>query len=144
MPDIKLTFIQNSLREFMQRAEAAMISAGHKGKIDINSISYKVLQNGGGALGQLSFNDYLRFVDMGVGRGHPLGGLKATTAALQASKKVGLIQVKDNVRKSKKIYSKPVYGELGFLYGKLLYGFTEETIAVLKAELENNGATTSP
>jgi len=122
----------------MERAEAAMESAGHKGKIDINSISYKVLQNGGGALGQLSFNDYLRFVDMGVGRGHPLGGLASTTVALQASKKVGLAQVKDNVRKPKKIYSKPVYGELGFLYGKLLYGFTEETIAVLKAELEAN------
>ena len=136
MPDIKLTFIQSALREFMQRAEAAMESAGHKKKIDINSISYKVLQNGGGALGQLSFNDYLRFVDMGVGRGHPLGGLRATTETLQASNKTGLSLVKDKIRKPKKIYAKPVYGELGFLYGKLLYGFTEETIAAIKAEME--------
>jgi hypothetical protein len=137
MPDIKLTFIQNTLREFLQRVQAAMESSGHQKKIDINSISHKILENGGGALGQLSFNDYLRFVDMGVGRGHPLGGLTATSVALQSSNKTGLAQVKDKTRKPKKIYAKPAYGELGFLYGKLLYGFTEETIAALKEEMEN-------
>lgn len=134
--DIKLTFIQRALAEYMQRVEAAMKSAGQKNKIDINSLSYKILQNGGGALGQLSFNDYLRFVDMGVGRGHPLGGLAATSVALQSRNKEGLALVKDKTRKPKKIYAKPAYGELGHLYGKLLYGFTEETIAMLKAELE--------
>lgn len=113
-----------------------MVQSGHKNKIEIDSVSYKILQNGGGALGQLSFNDYLRFVDMGVGRGHPLGGLKATTVALQASKKEGLALVKDNIRKPKKIYAKPAYSQLGHLYGKLLYGYTQETIDALKAELE--------
>lgn len=136
MPDIKTTFIQRALQDYLQVVEAAMESAGHKNKIDINSLSHKILQNGGGALGQLSFNDYLRFVDMGVGRGHPLGGLKATSVALQASNKTGLALVKDRTRKPKKIYAKPAYSQLGHLTGKLLYGYTEETIAALKAELE--------
>lgn len=134
--DIKQTFIQNCLRDFMERAQLAMEAAGHSKKIDINSISYKILQQGGGALGQLSFNDYLRFVDMGVGRGHPLGGLQATTVALQSRHQEGIALIKDRVRKPKKIYAKPVYGLLGHLYGKLLYGFTEETIAALKEEME--------
>ena len=137
MPDLKQTFIQRSLQDFLQAVEAAMVQSGHKNKIEIDSVSYKILQNGGGALGQLSFNDYLRFVDMGVGRGHPLGGLKATSVALQASKKEGLALVKDNIRKPKKIYAKPAYSQLGHLTGKLLYGYTQETINALKAELES-------
>lgn len=143
MSDIKLTFIQRALQDYMQTVENAMRTAASRTKMGvtdegIKSLSHKILQNGGGALGQLSFRDYLRFVDMGVGRGHPLGGLRATSVALQSRNKEGLAQIKDNIRKPKKVYAKPAYSQLGHLYGKLLYGFTEETIAALKAEMEGN------
>lgn len=141
MPDIKNTFIQRSLQEYLRAVENAMRAAAQKTKMNVTgegiaSISHKVLQAGGGALGELSFNEYLRFVDMGVGRAHPLGGLKATEVALQSSKKTGFALEKDKTRKPKKIYSKPAYGLLGSLYGKLSYGYTEEVIAALKQELQ--------
>ena len=41
------------------------------------------------------------------------------------------------LRKPKKIYSKIAYGKLNFLQGQLLYGYTEETIATLKNEMQN-------
>lgn len=75
-------------------------------------------------------------VDMGAGKGHPLGGLSAVGVELQASKTKGLALVKDKGRKPKKIYAKIAYGKLSYLQGKLLHGFTEEAIAELKAELE--------
>ena len=83
----------------------------------------------------LSFDEALRFVDMGVGFKHPLGGLTKTRVALQASRQNGDVFVKDSMRKPKKIYAKVAYGNLNWLEGKILYGFTEETIAMLKEEL---------
>lgn len=146
MPDIKQTFIQRALQQYLQEVEELMDRSFTKNKVGVTgegaaSIAHKALQSGGGALGQLSFKEYLRFVDMGAGRGHPLGGLKATEVSLLASNKTGLALVKDKTRKPKKIYAKVAYGKLGSLYGKLLYGYTEEAIAMLKAELEN---TTQP
>ena len=73
---------------------------------------------------------------MGAGRGHPLGGLTAVTVTLQASRKKGLAQVADRIRKPKKIYSKIVYSRVPYLHNRLLYGYTEETIALLKQELQ--------
>jgi len=101
----------------------------------IRSLSYQALQQGNGGVANLSFNEYLRFVDMGVGRAHPLGGLKSMRVTLQASKKEGLAQVKDKVRRPKKIYSKIAYGKLNWLENKLLHGYTQETVEMLKAEL---------
>ena len=97
-----------------------------------SSLSSTANENGG----RLSFREYLRFVDMGVGRSHPLGGLKRTKVALQASRQTGEILTKDNTRKAKKVYSKNAYGNLNWLQGKILYGYTEETIEMLKKELE--------
>lgn len=106
----------------------------------IESISYEALQLGeGGATGNLSFNEYLRFVDMGVGRAHPLGGLRSMRVTLQSRHQEGLALVKDKVRKPKKIYSKIAYGKLTWLENKLLHGYTEETVALLKAEIEKGG-----
>jgi len=104
----------------------------------INSLAYTAVMNGAeGGIANLSFDQALRFVDMGVGRGHPLGGLKSTRISLLSQKKSGMIKVKDNTRKPKKIYSKIAYGKLTWLQNKLLYGYTEEVVAALKKELEN-------
>jgi len=140
--DLKLTFIQNCLNEYMQRVTAAMRLAAQRKKVGvtqegINSLAYQTLQSGAGAFANLSFKEYLRFVDMGVGRGHPLGGLTTMKKTLQTLSKNGFEQLKDKERKPKKIYSPVVYGNLNYLIGKLSYGFTEETIALLKQNLTN-------
>jgi hypothetical protein len=140
--DLKTTFIQKSLAEYMLMVANSMRAMAIKKKVGvtndaINSIAYKTLQQGGGAMAQLSFKEYLRFVDMGVGRAHPLGGLTAMKVSLQSKQHEALALVKDKARKPKTIYSKSAYGKLGWLNNKLLYGFTEETIALLKTELEN-------
>lgn len=141
--DLKTAFILKALNEYNVRAIAEARAAMKRAHVGVteegyNSFAYKAFQRGEGAYSNLSFKEYLRFVDMGAGRGHPLGGLTATTVALQSQKKTGLSLVKDKVRKPKKIYSKIVYGNLGYLYGKLLYGYTQETIDALKNELEQN------
>lgn len=102
----------------------------------IKSLAYQAAQRGGGAVAHLSFKEYLRFVDMGVGRGHPLGGLKTTKITLQAKRQSGYALVKNNDRKAKKIYSKIAYGKLTHLQNKLLHGYTEETIAMLKQQMQ--------
>lgn len=125
------------MRAEMRRLKIGVTDEGY------NSMAYKVFQTGNsGAYSNLSFNEYLRMVDMGAGRGHPIGSLSAVGVSLQASKKQGLSFVKDKTRKPKKIYAKIVYGKLPHLTGKLLYGFTDEAIAELKAELESKNLTT--
>jgi len=138
--DLKQTFILKCLNTFLQEGARAMIAAGAKNKIGksgegLKSISYNALQSGGGAVGQLKFREYLRFVDMGVGRGHPLGGLSSMKVTLQAQNKEGYAQVKSKIRKPKKVYSKPVYGNIVYLQNQLLYGYTETTIQMLKKEI---------
>ena len=102
----------------------------------LRSISGSVTMKAAGGASLLSFKEYLRFVDMGVGRKHPLGGLKETIVSLKAQDKEGIAFAKDNVRRPKKVYSKTAYGNLTTLYNRLLYGFTEETVAMLKKEIE--------
>lgn len=140
---IKTSFIQKCMLQYLDQVEALMKASAAKNKVGVTgegvkSIAYKALQQSGGVMGQLSFKEYLRFIDMGAGRAHPLGGLKSMEVALKANKYVGLAKVKDRVRKPKKIYAKEAYGKLGWLYAKLLYGFSEETIAAIKAELEQS------
>jgi hypothetical protein len=142
MSNLKTTFIQKALAQYMQDVTAVMKVAAQRANVGvtdeaIKSLSYEALELGDGGKASLSFLEYLRFVDMGVGRAHPLGGLKTMRVTLQASKKTGLAQVKDNVRKPKKIYSKLAYSKLGWLQNKLLYGYTKETIEQLKSEMQN-------
>jgi hypothetical protein len=141
MADLKQTFILRCLSQYMADVQAAMHVTASRMKIGvtndaINSIAYKVAAQSAGAVASLSFKEYLRMVDMGVGRGHPLGGLKSMKLTLQASKAEGYSQVHKN-RQSKKIYSKIAYGKITWLQNKLLYGYTEETIAMLKSEIKN-------
>jgi hypothetical protein len=143
---LKLSFINKALVEFNERTIAQMRADAARQKISVTgdglkSLAYKVYEQTSGGSSTLSFHEYLRMVDMGAGRGHPLGGLRSTLVSLQSQNKVGFAQVKDNVRKPKKFYSKKAYGNLSGLYNRLLYGYTEEVIAQLKQELNNEQKT---
>lgn len=138
--ELKAAFIQKVLADYNKDVIETMRIAMRRAGVGVSdeayrSLAYQVFQSGGGAYSNLSFKEYLRFVDMGVGRGHPLGGLTAVTVTLQASKQQGLAQVKDKIRKPRKIYSKIAYGKLVYMENRLLHGFTEEAIAAIKQEL---------
>jgi len=90
------------------------------------SLAYSIQTLGNSSVqGELSFDQVGRFLDMGVNKHNPLGGVKEIGTALQA--KSGM--------KPRKIYASIVYGNLNGLMGDLLYGFSEETIQTLKKEL---------
>lgn len=139
--DLKLTFQQQVLTQYNQDCIAAMQAMMRRMKIGkteegYNSFAYEAMMQGASSTSTLSFREYLRFVDMGVGRAHPLGGLTTMKVTLQAQRKEGEAFVKDKTRRPKKFYSKIVYGKLTWLQNKLLYGYTEETIDMLKANLQ--------
>lgn len=140
---MKQAFISRALNTFNTRVIAQMQIAAKRAGIGVTgeglqSLAYQVAASGEGAISKLSFKEYLRMVDMGAGRGHPLGGLKSTLVTLQASNKSGFAQTKDNVRKPKTfLYGKIAYGNLTGLQNELLYGYTEEAIAALKEEMQN-------
>src|SRR5690606_39153226 len=96
------------------------------------SIDYSTYMGGKGAGGALRFLQFGRMIDMGVGRAHPLGGLRATTVALKSSNQTGAVLQKSKIRKPKKFYSKIAYGNLNFLINKISHGFTEDMIKSLK------------
>jgi hypothetical protein len=143
--DLKTTFMQKAVREYMESVREGMRRAGARLKVNdtgdaLATISYAAAISGPADVSaSLSFKEYLRFVDMGVGKGRPLGGLKEVRQTLQASNNVGVVL--KSTRKPKKVYSKVAYGNLTWLENKLLYGLTEETIAALKAELEQKTTT---
>lgn len=147
MADLKQTFILRCLKEYNERVIAAMRRELQRLKVNDTgegerSLAFEVFKSSAdGAYSTLSFNEYLRMVDMGVGRGYPLGGLKSMSVELQASKKRGIGYVNKR-RKVKKIYASIAYGNLSTLTGKLLYGLTDEVIAQLKQELEQKNTTT--
>ena len=133
-------FIIKCLNDYMNSLENTMrISAKRMGigisQEAINSLSFVTAAAGTGAVSQLSFKQYLRFVDMGVGKGHPLGGMTSMKLTLLSQKKTGSVQLNKNGRKPKKVYSKPAYGKLNWLENQLLYGYSEQTKALLQAEL---------
>lgn len=145
--DLKQTFILQNVQQYLRDVKSIMeISIARKKAIDtaelLKSITSRARANGGGATGELLFKEYGRMVDMGAGRGHPLGGLKATTVNLQSRKQSGKVFVKDNTRKPKKIYASVAYGRLIYLSNRLLYGYTEAAIAALQ-NMKNAGNTTT-
>ena len=142
MPDFKQAFIAKALHNYHVDLIATMRMVAKRANINVTgagmaSLAYQVAQEGNGAVSKLSFHEYLRMVDMGAGRGHPLGGLKNTLVQLQSRNKSGFAQSKDNIRKPKTfLYSKLAYGKLVGLQNQLLYGYTEEAINLLKKELQ--------
>ena len=95
------------------------------------SPSSRVSEIGAGGEAVLLFKEYGRYLDMGVNKYNPLGGVKQIGVALQNASD------KNKGMKPRKIYSPVAYGKLNGLMGDLLYGYTEETIQALKNELEN-------
>ncbi len=136
-------FIIKCLNDYMSNLEDTMritakrLGVGVTGEA-INSLSYVTAAAGNGAVSRLSFKQYLRFVDMGVSKGHPLGGMTSMKVTLLSQKKTGDVHLNKNGKKPKKIYSKPAYGKLNWLENQLLYGYSEETKALLHAELTNS------
>jgi hypothetical protein len=126
--------MQEVIKGMQQAARRANVGVTDEA---IKSLSYDALQQGAGGLANLSFKEYLRMVDMGAGRAHPLGGLTGMRVSLQSRRQEGIAQAKDNVRKPKKVYSKQAYGKLTWLQNKLLHGYTEQTIETLKQEMQN-------
>lgn len=141
MPDYKASFIVKKLSAYHEKLKDRIRSIAKRKGIGvtdegINSIAYQVAQSGEGAVSQMSFKEYLRMVDMGAGRAHPVGGLSTSRTILQASRKKGYSTVKDKVRRPKTfLYSKNAYGLLTGLENDLLYGYTEEAIEEIKTEL---------
>ncbi len=147
MADLKSTFLSRRLNEYNREVIELMRRTMISKKVGVTgegerSLAYTALVNGTSGTTKLSFKEYLRFVDMGAGRGHPLGGLRSVRVELASRNGGGNAFRKDNTFKAKKIYSKIVYGKLPALHNQLLYGFTEETIAALKAELQQLQQTT--
>ena len=140
MSAIKTAFIAAALREYMSMTKAGMRTAMRRARVGSTGAAEASLDDTvSDTRAELSFKEYLRFVDMGVGKGNPIGGMKATRVALQGSSTVGMVQTKNNSRKAKKIYSKVAYGNLSWLQGKILFGYSEEVIEMLKKELEGTG-----
>lgn len=143
MDSLQLSFVRQCLVDYNESVIETMKIAAKRLNIGVTgeglqSLAYQALQEGGGAVSKLSFKEYLRMVDMGAGRKHPLGGLTEVTVALKTLSHRGTKQVKDGVRKPKKFYSKIAYGKLTWLENKLLHGYTEETINQLKQQLSGS------
>jgi hypothetical protein len=137
--DLKIAFVQKALADYMAGVIAAMRRKIMKTDARVtdellNSFAFQTFQRDAEGNANLSFSEWGRFIDMGFGRGHPLGGIQATSDTLK--EKSG--------RKPNKIYSPIAYGKLDGLIGDLMYGFTEETIAVLKQQIEGNNVSSQP
>ena len=135
--DLKMTFIRKCLEDYMSSVKETMRVTFQKYKVGVtdegvHSLASETLENSA----MLRFKNYLRFVDMGVGKGHPQGGLTSMKVALRAHND-GFALVKDRTRKPKKIYSKVAWGKLTWLENKLMHGYTEETKAMLKKTIED-------
>lgn len=146
--DLKQTFVLKSVQQYFDNVEAAMHLFIARSKMtDTGALKQSIKSHtslsGGGVSGKLQFHEYGRFQDMGVGRGHPLGGLKSTRISLQASNTVGEAMIRDRTRKPKKFYSPIAYGNLGWLMGKLLHGYSDEVIEMLKREMTNGNSGTA-
>lgn len=133
--DLKLSFIQKALKDYMTDVSQAMkqiIVRKNARDTDtlLNSLKFKTYQESAQGNADLSFAEWGRMLDMGVGKEHPLSGIAGTRNALNETRKKS-----ERTRKPLKIYSPIVYGKLNGLIGDLAYGFTEETIQSLKAAM---------
>jgi len=104
------------------------------GKLDGNlwkSLAYELVQSGGDIERVLiKFRQYGRFVDMGVGRGVPIGA--RGTAAFAASRKENG-QLKRYGRKPKHWYSTTKTREVGMLRYILIKEYGKKTLADIES-----------
>ena len=130
MNQAKLDFIDDELNDWGELVDQELRKALTRMGIGVTdelyqSISYQVAKAAAGHDGRynLSFNEYGRMRDMGVGRGYKLAWLPQTTVR-NRKKWVG--------RKPKTYYSRTVYGMINRLIESLLYGYQVETSNVVK------------
>ncbi len=133
--DVRLYFIAAEMRKYFENVikdmQAAILQTQSvDSRTLLQSLSYNVYQQYADGNGNLSFAEWGRFLDMGVSRGHPLGGIQATKKALQKGN--------SNKIKPRKIYSPIVYGQLNGLIARLSSGFTQATIDTIKNNLINH------
>jgi hypothetical protein len=137
--EVQLHFVHKCVRQYVDDVVAAMDRSIRKRKIiDTDALRASLANTAestpNGAIGKLIFNEYGRYVDMGVGRGRRLGGgIDALQEAIIST--AGADRKKRGV-KPRKFYSPIAYGKLNGLIEDIAYGLTDETIAVIKAELE--------
>ena len=130
MEPIKLSFIHRCVQNYVEEVVTAMDRSIRKKNVIRtgalkNSLSHAANDN----VGKLLFLEYGRFIDMGVGRGKRLSDVRAETSQLAGKQK--------KLRKRKKIYSPIAYGKLNGLMADLMYGLTDETISIIKTELQS-------
>lgn len=139
---IELTFIQRAVRQYATDVVAAMDARVRRmKKVDTDalrsSLDSKTEGTASGAVGKILFNEYGRFVDMGTGRGHKLGGgIENLQAAILSTQ--GNSRSVTKARKPAKFYSPVAYGKLNGLIEDIAYGLTDETRSAIKKELEAN------
>jgi hypothetical protein len=87
---------------------------------------------------QIKMNKYLRYVDMGVGKGMPIGGradLGANIFALSRNERGQLHKYK---RTPKQIYSKPISHQLHRLSELMMKNFSIKTISSIEQGLDGD------
>lgn len=85
---------------------------------------------------RLAVKFYMRFVDMGVGRGVPLGG-RQTSPDVFGKYRNAKGQLNKYRRKAKPVYSKPLAGQIYRLQELLLEFYGIKSIQVLESPLQN-------
>ncbi|MES2808784.1 MAG: hypothetical protein V4619_09185 [Bacteroidota bacterium] len=96
------------------------------------SLAYELVQNGGDVEAVIiKFKQYGRFVDMGVGRGVPVG-VRGTPAFSKSRKDNG--QLHKYGRKAKLWYSKTKYREVAILRQILVASYGKKTLAEFESE----------
>ena len=79
---------------------------------------------------QFVFMAYGRFVDMGVGRGHPLGSRKESALLKIAGKEVG------KIRKPKQFYTRDIFNQGHILHEILVEQYGVKMFSILENNLD--------
>lgn len=132
------------INEWMRRSieyfQNAMDRSGVKSqaKVLYNSLLATAIKNSDGDLkvAIIRFNYYGRYVDMGVGKGVPIGGQKEKTDFLKYRNEKG--QLHKYKRKPKKWYSRTLAGRVKTLSELLAEQFGIEVIHILEQGLKTD------
>ena len=122
-----MTFVHKAVKQYAEDVVQAMQRSIRKNNvIKTGALRDSLSAAANDNVGKLLFKEYGRFIDMGVGRGKKLSDLY----------KEGTTRKEKRMRKRRRIYSPIAYGKLNGLMADIMYGLTDETIAVIKHELQ--------
>ena len=134
MDQSKLDFIYQELSEWAQVVDSRLRQQFAKRNIGvtdelIRSLHYEVFQSSAGNDGEfrLSFLEYGRMLDMGVGR--------TGSQSISSNRNKYLKSGAHKIRKPKKWYSPTAYGSLNRLIGTLVNGYVEATMGSIKTNI---------